>query len=60
MAIEQSIIAAVSVSDFKTIQLANTDPKYKWVTMFFITEMTSTKCSCNIYLTNLIYLFHFM
>ncbi|KAF4095276.1 N-acetylgalactosamine kinase [Onychostoma macrolepis] len=29
MAIEQSILAAVSVSDFKTVQLANTDPKYK-------------------------------
>lgn len=29
MAIEQSILAAVSVSDTKTIQLTNTDPKYK-------------------------------
>ncbi|XP_016308006.1 N-acetylgalactosamine kinase-like [Sinocyclocheilus anshuiensis] len=29
MAIEQNILAAVSVSDSKTIQLANTDPKYK-------------------------------
>uniref|UniRef100_A0A8C1NI30 N-acetylgalactosamine kinase n=2 Tax=Cyprinus carpio TaxID=7962 RepID=A0A8C1NI30_CYPCA len=29
MAIEQNILAAVSVSDSKTIQLANTEPKYK-------------------------------
>uniref|UniRef100_A0A8C2GDP9 Galactokinase 2 n=1 Tax=Cyprinus carpio TaxID=7962 RepID=A0A8C2GDP9_CYPCA len=29
MAIEQNIVAAVSVSDSKTIQLANTEPKYK-------------------------------
>lgn len=29
MAIEQSILAAVSVNDSQTIQLANTDPKYK-------------------------------
>ncbi|XP_026058757.1 N-acetylgalactosamine kinase-like [Carassius auratus] len=29
MAIEQNILAAVSVSDSKAIQLANTEPKYK-------------------------------
>ncbi|KAK2867411.1 hypothetical protein Q8A67_025528 [Cirrhinus molitorella] len=29
MAIEQNILAAVSVNDSKTIQLTNTDPKYK-------------------------------
>ncbi|XP_056308650.1 N-acetylgalactosamine kinase [Danio aesculapii] len=29
MAIEQNILAAVSVSDTKTIKLTNTDPKYK-------------------------------
>ncbi|XP_043083640.1 N-acetylgalactosamine kinase [Puntigrus tetrazona] len=29
MAIEQNILAAVSVSDLSSIQLANTDPKYK-------------------------------
>ncbi|XP_039551081.1 N-acetylgalactosamine kinase-like isoform X2 [Pimephales promelas] len=29
MAIEQNILAAVSVSDSQTIQLTNTDPKYK-------------------------------
>lgn len=45
MAIEQNILAAVSVSDSKTIQLANTEPKYKWVTMFFITEICSIQFS---------------
>lgn len=30
MAIEQSILAAVSVNDSRTIQLANSNPQYKW------------------------------